>query len=190
MEPPSSFAKVVVRPGEVDYDFSKLSQTPVAPLHGLVTRFRFSPAFAPAEGPVLDLPATLGGADAWPVVAASPSGLVLIGREVTVPKEIRRRYATVASFHVNATEAGVKRLRLGFSDEVSVYLNGQILFYGDQHYSFNFPRQEGLIHLDQGSVYLPLKKGDNEIRLVVSEVFGGWGLIAQFLDPSGLEIEP
>ena len=73
---------------------------------------------------------------------------------------------------------------------MSVFLNGQILFSGDQRYIFNFPRQEGVIHLDQASVYLPLRKGENEVRLVVSEVFGGWGLMAQFEDPAGLVVEP
>ena len=91
---------------------------------------------------------------------------------------------------MNAAEAGVKRLRLGFSDEASVFLNGQILYSGDQRYIFNFARQEGLIHLDQASVYLPLKKGDNVVQIVVSEVFGGWGLMAQFEDPIGLIVEP
>ena len=53
-------------------------------------------------------------------------------------------------------------------------------------------RRDGssLIHLDQASLYLPLKKGENEIRIAVSEVFGGWGLMAQFEDPTGLIIEP
>jgi len=190
VEPPSSFANVVVKPGVVEYDFSKVNVVPMSPPEGLVTRFRFSPAFAPADGPVENLPSGLGDPGTWPVIDTLPSGLVVIGSKVTIPRDMRRRFATVASFHVRSTEAAVKRLKLGFSDEVSVYLNGQILFYGDQHYSFNFPRQEGLIHLDQGSVYLPLKKGDNEIRLVVSEVFGGWGLMAQIPDTSGLTIEP
>jgi len=190
VEPPTSFTNVVVRPGTVSYDFSRIQPPSLSPLPGLVTRFRFSPAFVPGEGPVEKLPETLGTPSAWPVVNASPSGLVVIGAEVAIPKEARRRYASVASFHVRAAEAGVRRLRLGFSDEVTVYLNGQILYYGDQHYSFNFPRQEGLIHLDQALVYLPLKKGDNEVRLVISEVFGGWGLMAQFPDPSGLMVEP
>jgi hypothetical protein len=161
----------------------------MAPLRGLVTRFRLSPAFAPADGPVASLPDNLGAPGAWPIVDASPSGLVVIGSQVKIPQGMRR-YATVASFHARAAEEGIRRLRLGFSDEVTVYLNGQILYYGDQHYSFNFPRQEGLIHLDQASLYLPLRKGDNEIRLVVSEVFGGWGLMAQFADAPGLLIEP
>lgn len=135
------------------------------------------------------MPEGIAPPDTWHVAKVLPSGLAVIGSQVTVPEKARR-YSTVALIRVRAAKAEVKRLRLGFSDEASVFLNGQILYSGDQHYSFNFPRQEGLIHLDQASVYLPLRTGENEIRIIVSEVFGGWGLMAQFEDPAGLVIEP
>ncbi|MBX7184618.1 MAG: hypothetical protein K1Y01_05670 [Vicinamibacteria bacterium] len=189
VEPPSSFANVTIRPDVVDYDFSKIVETKIPPLPGLVTKFRLSPAFVPPDGPVRTLAGPAGEPSTWPLASVPPSGLAIFGSQVEVPAKARR-YATVAAFRVRAEADGVKRLRIGFSDEVSVFLNGQILFSGDQRYIFNFPRQEGLIHLDQASVYLPLKKGDNDVRLVVSEVFGGWGLMAQFEDASGLMIEP
>ena len=189
VEPPSSFANVVVKPDVVDYDFSRVVEKKEPALPGLITQYRFSPAFAPADGPLRAIPTTLGDPKTWPVVTSLPSGLVVIGSAVRIPDGLRR-VGTVASFHVRAEQAGVKRLRLGFSDEVSAFLNGQLLFSGDQRYFFNFPRQEGLIHLDQASLYLPLKQGDNEIRLAISEVFGGWGVMAQFEDPTGLVIEP
>ena len=189
VEPPSSFANVVVRPDVVSYDFSKIVEPKTPALPGLVTRFRLSPAFVPPDGPVRTLAGPSGEPSTWPLANLLPSGLAVIGSQVAVPARARR-YATVAAFRVRAEADGVKRLRIGFSDEVSVFLNGQILFSGDQRYVFNFPRQEGLIHLDQASVYLPLRKGDNDVRLVVSEVFGGWGLMAQFEDPSGLIVEP
>ncbi len=189
VEPPSSFANVVVRPDVVGYDFSKIVEAKAPPLPGLVTAFRLSPGFVPPDGPVRTLAGAAGSPETWPLAKVLPSGLAVIGSQVKVPEK-SRRWATIASFRVRAEEAGAKRLRIGFSDEVSVFLNGQILFSGDQRYIFNFPRQEGLIHLDQASVYLPLRKGDNEVRLVVSEVFGGWGLMAQFEDPSGLLLEP
>ncbi len=189
VEPPSSFANVVVRPGVVDYDFSKVVEKAQPALPGLVQEYRFSRAFAPADGPVLGWPATVGEPQSWPVVKALPSGLVVIGKHVDIPAGMKR-YGAVASFRVRAAEGGVKRLRLGFSDEASVFLNGQIVYSGDQRYVFNFPRQEGLIHLDQASVYMPLKQGDNTIQIAVSEVFGGWGLMAQFVEPTGLVLEP
>jgi hypothetical protein len=189
VEPPSSFANVVVRPGVVDFDFSKVVEKKAPALPGLVTRYHLSPAWAPADGAVRAWPAAFGAPADWPVVTSLPSGLVVLGRHVNIPAGAKR-YGTVASFRVRAAEAGVKRLRLGFSDEASVFLNGQIHYSGDQRYIFNFPRQEGLIHLDQAAVYLPLKKGENEVQIVVSAVFGGWGLMAQFDDPAGLTLEP
>jgi len=189
VEPPSSFANVAVRPDVTRYDFSKIVEAKATPLPGLVAKFRLSPAFVPEDGPVRALTGAAGSPETWPVANVLPSGLVVFGSQVEVPAK-SKRYATIASFRVRAEQAGIKRLRIGFSDEVSVFLNGRILFSGDQRYIFNFPRQEGLIHLDQASVYLPLEKGDNEVRLVVSEVFGGWGLMAQFEDPTGLAIEP
>ncbi|MEO5761162.1 MAG: hypothetical protein ABIR28_02510, partial [Vicinamibacteria bacterium] len=188
VEPPSSFANVVVKAGVIDYDFSKVVEAPPPALPGLVRQWQLSPAFEPAVGAVMTLPSVSAPRDAWTSASALPSGLIVISREIKAPKA--RRYGTVASFHVRAAEAGMKKMKLGFSDEASVFLNGQIFFSGDQHYSFNFPRQEGLITLDQAAIYLPLKKGDNEISIVISEVFGGWGVMAQFEDPTGLSIEP
>lgn len=189
VEPPSSFANVVVKPGVVDFDFSKVVEPKAKALPGLITAYRFSPAFSPADGAVPAVPATLGDPATWPVVKTLPTGLVVIGSHVTIPAGVRR-YGTVASFRVRAAEASVKRLRLGFSDEASVFLNGQIIYSGDQRYSFNFPRQEGLVHLDQAGLYLPLRKGDNTVQVAITEVFGGWGLMAQFDDPAGLIVEP
>ena len=188
VEPPSSFANLVVRPGdEGGVDFTKIVEKPAPPLPGLVTTWRLTPAFEPPQGIVAALPATpMVGAEK--VATVLPSGLLVIGRELTAPKA--RRYATVASIRVRAAAAGVKRLKLGYSDEASVFLNGQILFSGDARYIFNFPRQEGLIHLDQAAVYLPLREGVNEVRIVVSETFGGWGIMGQFDDPTGLTVEP
>ena len=128
VEPPSSFANVVVRKDVVDYDFSNVLETPASEAQGLVKTYRVSPAFVPADGAVTSLPeATLKGASQ--VVTALPSGLVVIAKHVKLPPGARR-YATVASFCVRAAHAGYRRLQLGFSDEASVFVNGQLLFAG------------------------------------------------------------
>lgn len=38
-------------------------------------------------------------------------------------------------------------------------------------------------------VYLPLKKGENELWLAVTESFGGWGIKALIEDLAGLTIK-
>jgi len=100
------------------------------------------------------------------------------------------RPAVLARVAVDSAADAVREFRFGYSDEVTVFLNGRPIYSGDAHYSHDNPRQEGLIGLWQGSVYLPLKKGRNEIVLAVSDVFGGWGWMGQFVETEGLRVSP
>jgi hypothetical protein len=186
---PVRFANVVVSPGVVPAGFAALPLPPQPPVAGAVPRWKLSPAFVPADGAVLALPGDLAPRGSWVTAAAEPSALLVLGRHVTVPAEAKR-WATAAAVTVRAKQAGVRRFNFGYSDEVSVFLNGRLLFSGNASYSFNFPRREGLIELGQGSLYLPLAEGDNDLVLVVSDVFGGWGIMGQFENLEGLELLP
>ncbi|MEE8586513.1 MAG: hypothetical protein V3T83_16855 [Acidobacteriota bacterium] len=81
-----------------------------------------------------------------------------------------------------------RQFNMGYSDEVSVFLNGRLLFSGNDGYSFNIPRRQGLIGLGQGTLYLPLQAGDNELVLAIADGFGGWGVMGQIEDREGLEV--
>jgi len=65
-------------------------------------------------------------------------------------------------------------LHIGYSDDVSVFLNGKILFRGRSAQNFRNPGFLGIVNPENGAVHVPLKKGSNELRLAVSEL-GGWG---------------
>ena len=186
---PVRFANVVVHPGVVPAGFADLPLPPAAPAVGAVPRWKLSPAFVPVDGAVLALPADLPPRGSWVTAAAEPSALVVLGRHLTTPPQAKR-WATAAAVTIRAREAGVRRFDFGYSDEVSVFLNGRLLFSGNAGYSFNFPRRDGLIELGQGSLYLPLEPGDNDLVLVVSDVFGGWGLMGQFESLDGLAFLP
>ena len=73
---------------------------------------------------------------------------------------------------------------------MTVFLNGRPLFAGEASYSFDNPRREGLIELNQARVWLPLTAGDNELQILVSDTFGGWGLMGRLVDASGVEVDP
>jgi len=73
----------------------------------------------------------------------------------------------------------VKKLALGYSDEVSVFLNGQILYRGRSAQYFRDPGFLGIVNPENDTIYLPLKKGRNELTLAVSELGGGWGFICR-----------
>jgi hypothetical protein len=73
----------------------------------------------------------------------------------------------------------VKRLNIGYSDAASVFLNGKILYRGQSYQNYRDPDFLGIINLDNDYVYLPLKKGSNDLVLAVSEIGGGWGFICR-----------
>lgn len=73
----------------------------------------------------------------------------------------------------------VRKLSLGYSDEVSVFLNGRILFRGRSAQGFRDPGFLGIVYPEDDAVYLPLRKGTNECILAVSELGGGWGFICR-----------
>ena len=77
----------------------------------------------------------------------------------------------------------VRKLALGYSDEVSVFLNGRILFRGRSAQNFRDPGFLGIMDPEDDAVYLPLRKGRNELMLAVSELGGGWGFIGRLGDP-------
>jgi hypothetical protein len=185
----TNISNVVLRPGFVPYDFSRVSDVEPSP-PGVVAEWQLSAAFAPPAGPIREKTlAAASKAGVWKTVEAEPSGLVVFERWIERPDEKKvERPAALARIRIEADEATTKAFRFGWSDEVTVFLNGRPLFSSDATYSFDNPRRQGLIGLWQGTVYLPLQKGSNELVLAVADVFGGWGVMGQFENPTGITV--
>ncbi len=185
----ANFANVVVHPGVVDFDFAVVDTAARSESDSArIETWRISPAFVPAEGDVLELPAQVLASDQWLPVQANRDGLVELERHVSRP-EGARRASVLARLRLTAEEATTRRLDLGFSDEVSVFLNGRLLLVDDESYSFNLPRRQGLWSTDQLSVFLPLGAGVNELVLAVTDRFGGWALSGRLADREGVSVE-
>jgi hypothetical protein len=93
-----------------------------------------------------------------------------------------------ARLTIQAERDQIKKIRFGFSDSVKVYVNDQLLFGGNDLYRSRDYRFLGTIGLFD-EVYLPLKKGDNELWLAVTESFGGWGIKGLIEDMSGISLK-
>lgn len=66
------------------------------------------------------------------------------------------------------------RYQLAYSDYITVFVNGLPIMSSSNAYTSRDPAFAGLIgYFDE--VFLPLKKGPNEICLLIGEQFGGWG---------------
>ncbi len=118
----------------------------------------------------------------WTSYDTEPSGLLNLAQTAVRSDETNTVFAKI---DVSSDSEQIRKLTIGFSDRVKVYLNGQILFSGQDGFRSRDYRYLGTIgYFDD--VYLPLKEGDNELIIAVSENFGGWGLQAKFESTSGI----
>ena len=97
------------------------------------------------------------------------------------------RDTVFARLVIRSDREQVKRVRFGFSDEVKVYFNGRLLYGGSDLYQSRDYRFLGTMGL-YDELYLPLRRGENELWLAVTENFGGWGVTAQFENLEGLKL--
>ena len=93
--------------------------------------------------------------------------------------------------NIKATVAQKNLLQLGFSDEVWVFLNGQMVFVDKNIYLQPPMRKypDGRISIQNAKFNLNLKAGDNEILIAVANDFYGWGIIARMETMDGISFE-
>lgn len=112
----------------------------------------------------------------WTTHTSEPSGTLNLAR---FGKWADTTNTMVARLVIESAVDQVKGLSFGFSDYVTVYLNGKALYYGSDNFMSRDYRFLGTIGFFD-KLFLPLKKGSNELCFVVSEDFGGWGVKAKF----------
>ncbi len=164
---------------------------------GTLTQWSLSPAYD-ALTRNLEHPLAPSEVDAiqWQDVEAEAPGFVAINRyresphpRVSFANDFSKRLdpqpgmkVVYARAIIDSNRDTVKKLYLGYSDDVSLFLNGQILYRGRSAQNFRDPAFLGIMNPENDAVYLPLKKGRNEVMLAVSELGGGWGFISRLVD--------
>src|SRR5215471_887025 len=159
-----------------------------------LTKWSISPAYdALSRNLELPLPASEAAAIPWQEVEAEPPGFVVLYRyreaphpRVTFQSDFSTRLqpqpgmkVLYARTSIQSDRDQIKKLAIGYSDEVSVFLNGRILYRGRAAQGFREPGFLGIMSPEDDAVYLQLKKGTNELILAVSEIGGGWGFICR-----------
>jgi hypothetical protein len=132
----------------------------------------------------------------WQDVEAEPPGYVVLYRyrdaphpKVSFQGDFSKRMepqpgmkVLYARTSIDSDRDQVKKLYIGYSDDVSVFLNGKILYRGRSAQGFRDPGFLGIVNPENDAIYLPLKRGRNELILAVSELGGGWGFICRVTD--------
>lgn len=149
-------------------------KTVAPPPPGTVRQWEVSDAFSESavkDKPTLTPPPGLQ----WHTLDTDERGIADIAR---VLGSARLKNTTFCRLIINSGKDEIRKLSFGFSDRARVYLNKQLLYAGEDVFMSRDYRFLGTIGL-WDAVYLPLKKGKNEICIAISEDFGGWGLMAR-----------
>jgi len=115
----------------------------------------------------------------WTPIKAEASGLLNLSK--VYPRTYRSGDALFARTTIFSDEDRFEQYSFGYSDVISVFLNGQIYFTGVSTYQSRNLSFLGLIGMND-VLYLPLEKGENELLLMMGEGFGGWGFMFQGTD--------
>jgi hypothetical protein len=121
----------------------------------------------------------------WQKLSAEKSGLANIATLVTLSEKQNTVFARVV---IESDKVQVKKFTFGFSDRAKVFLNNQLIYSGTDEFMSRDYRFLGTMGY-YDAVYLPLKKGKNELWLAISEQMGGWGLKGKFENMEGIQVK-
>src|SRR5262245_20391655 len=161
---------------------------------GTLTKWSISPSLD-ALARDLEKPLSKAESDAltWQDVDAEAPGVVVLYRyreaphpKVSFASDFSKRLepqpgskVVYAKTTIDSERDQVKKLFIGYSDDGSVFRVGRSLFRGRIAQNFRDPDFLGIVSTEDDAIYLPLKKGKNELLLAVSELGGGWGFVCR-----------
>lgn len=126
----------------------------------------------------------------WKPIKAETRAMVNLSRDFGLSKENDARRLAWLKTTIHSEKAQERTISLGFSDEVWVFLNGELLYLNKNY--FGTPSQKGFrgrATIENTSFKLPLKEGDNEILIGLANYFYGWGLVARLDNMTGVTLK-
>ncbi|MFZ1729356.1 MAG: hypothetical protein WBQ23_08560 [Bacteroidota bacterium] len=144
---------------------------------GTITRWEISRVFKASGVDLKKTPEQQSIEDpGWMTVESEDNGLVNVAR-------YRKRTDTEpaciwARVKLNAEDDVLRELKFGYSDAITIFCNGRLLFTGNSAIQDRDPSFRGIAGY-YDSIYLPLEDGENELMFCVSDSTGGWGFMAR-----------
>ena len=189
-----TYANLVVKPGRVEGLSSKAVEDPTSSDARYLRQWEVSePVELPygselassrrngVAGPLLP-----GPDNSWESIDAERLGLVNLSRRFG--ESVERRGVWLKTMLITE-EPQARELNLGFSDEVWVLLNGQLVYVDKNTYNNPIMKEPGgRISIENARLSLPLRRGENELLVGVSNDFWGWGVVARLDEVEGITI--
>ncbi len=181
------FANVVVRPAGAPSSVAAPPARADSLPAGIIHTWRVSMPFAESlMSGVADLTA-VPGQPTWDTLGIEERGIANLAR--LAGNGNGGRNTVIAAVTITSDRARTVPVRFGFSDRVRVYLNGSMLYAGNDGFGTHDPDFLGIVGLFD-ELALPLKRGPNELWFAVSETFGGWAITADLPDRTGIALRP
>lgn len=128
------------------------------------------------------------------VLRADSTGLVNVTAALGSAQKGHAIIGTWLKTVVVSGHAQVKRVSIGWTREVWVFVNGTLVYADKNIYGVPAASKapDGRLSLDNGAFNLPLKKGKNEIDVLLDDDFAGglqhfgWGLMMRLPDLDGI----
>jgi hypothetical protein len=163
---------------------SALTPVPVRKENGLITHYQISQSYT-IDKNTKEVAYPSSMKLKWKTVATDEDGLLDISKYYAKQNaetyESRSNDMVWLRQELAAGEPVTRRMNFDFSNRVWVFLNGQILYHGDHSFFLKGTLFNGSIEKQfiSDAVYLPLKKGNNELLIGISAVANGWGIISK-----------
>jgi len=123
----------------------------------------------------------------WENIKAERRGLINLTRKYGQGDSRGIAYLRVK---LNSKTAQKKMLKLGFLNEVWVFVNKKTVFVDKNLFPQDMRRTpDGRISLDNASFQISLEAGMNELMIGIASNFYGWGIIAQLDSMDGVTVE-
>jgi hypothetical protein len=179
------FANLVVKPDDSPRLTAAAPNVRDSTPATIVRSWRVSAPFAEsALAGAMELSAVPGGG--WTVLGVEERGIANLARLAGVDSS---HNTVVAAVTLDADRAMTVPVRFGFSDRVHIFLNGRLLYAGNDGFGTHDFRFLGLVGLFD-ELALPLRRGPNELWFAVSETFGGWAVTADLPKRDGIRVSP
>jgi hypothetical protein len=121
---------------------------------------------------------------AWDSLDAERNGLINVTRKYGMEN---RRYVWLKAT-IQSTEELQRKLELGFSDEVWVFVNRRMVYVDKNLYLEGMRKNpNGRCSTQNSSFTISLKPGDNELLIGLANDFYGWGIMARLENIVGLD---
>jgi hypothetical protein len=165
------FSNILIRPAPPSGNAASRPTTPPA-ADGYITAWDESEVVPADSGPVLAVPQRTS----WTSITAEENGLVNLSVRHGQP---RGRNTVFLRHSLDTPADRLVPLELAYSDEVTVFLDGRPLYSGVNRWEGRYPGYLAPVGLGAETVYLPLKRGSNELIVALTDEAFGWGLIAR-----------